>query len=99
MQPLTESIYGAREILQLLVNRVFDPDIIGYKETFKVLLMNNANKIIGYTTVSERGLTSTIVDIRVVLQTALITNATTIILAHNHPLDHPYPSGQYDTLT
>lgn len=98
-QPLTESIHGAREIHQLLINRVFDPDTIGYKETFKVLLMNNANKIIGYTTVSEGGLTSTIVDIRVVLQTALVTNATTIILAHNHPSGHPYPSGQDDTLT
>lgn len=98
-QPLTESIHGAREIHQLLINRVFDPDTIGYKETFKVLLMNNANKIIGYTTVSEGGLTSTIVDIRVVLQTALVTNATTIILAHNHPSGHPHPSGQDDTLT
>ena len=58
-QPLTETINGAKDIHQLLINRVFDADTIGYKETFKVLLLNNSNKIIGYTTISEGGLTST----------------------------------------
>ena len=52
-QPLTETICGAKDIHQLLINRVFDADTIGYKETFKVLLLNNANKIIGYTTMVE----------------------------------------------
>ena len=41
-QPLTETIYGAKDIHQLLISRVFDADTIGYKETFKVLLLNNA---------------------------------------------------------
>lgn len=98
-QPLTETINGAKDIHQLLINRVFDADSIGYKETFKVLLLNNANKIIGYTTISEGGLTSTIVDVRVIIQTALVCNATSIILTHNHPSGNPRPSGQDDSLT
>lgn len=98
-QPLTETINGAKDIHQLLINRVFDADTIGYKETFKVLLLNNANKIIGYTTISEGGLTSTIVDVRVIIQTALVSNATSIILTHNHPSGNPHPSGQDDSLT
>ena len=73
-QPLTETISGAKGIHKLLVNRVYDEETIGYKETFKVLLLNNANKIIGYTTISEGGLTSTIVDVRVIMQTALVSN-------------------------
>lgn len=98
-QPLTESIHGAKEIHDLLVKRVFDEETIGYKESFKVLLLNNANKIIGYTTISEGGLTSTVVDVRVVMQTALVSNATSIILAHNHPSGNLYPSGHDDNLT
>ena len=98
-QPLTETISGAKDIHKLLVNRVYDEETIGYKETFKVLLLNNANKIIGYTTISEGGLTSTIVDVRVIMQTALVSNASAIILTHNHPSGNPRPSSQDDSLT
>lgn len=98
-QPLTETINGAKDIHQLLINCVFDADTIGYKETFKVLLLNNSNKIIGYTTISEGGLTSTIVDVRMILQTALVSNAISIILTHNHPSGNPRPSGHDDNLT
>lgn len=98
-QPLTETINGAKDIHKLLVNRVYDKETIGYKETFKVLLLNNANKIIGYTTISEGGLTSTIVDVRMILQTALVSNATSIILTHNHPSGNPRPSIHDDNLT
>lgn len=98
-QPLTETIHGAKDIHRLLTNRVFDTDTIGYKESFKVLLLNQANKIIGYTTISDGGLTSTIVDVRVIMQTALVSNATSIILSHNHPSGNPHPSGHDDNLT
>lgn len=98
-QPLTETLCSSKEIHQLLIKRIFDEETIGYKETFKVLLMNQANKLIGYTTISEDGLTSTVVDVRVVMQTALVSNATTIVIAHNHPSGNARPSGQGDSLT
>ena len=98
-QPLTETINSAKDIHKLLINRVYDEETIGYKETFKVLLLNNANKIIGYTTISEGGLSSTIVDVRVVMQTALVCNATSMILTHNHPSGNTRPSSQDDSLT
>lgn len=98
-QPLTETISGSKEIHHLLKTRVYDEDTIGYKETFKVLLLNRGNKIIGYTTVSEGGLSSTIVDVRVILQTALISNATSIIISHNHPSGNTKPSYQDDNIT
>ncbi len=98
-QPLTETISGSKEIYHLLKTRIYDEDTIGYKETFKVLLLNRGNKIIGYTTVSEGGLSSTIVDVRVILQTALISNATSIIVSHNHPSGNIKPSYQDDNIT
>ena len=98
-QPLTESIRNSVDLHKFLISRVYDDETIGYKETFKVLLLNNHNKIIGYTTISEGGLTSTVVDVRVVMQTALITNATSIILTHNHPSGNTIPSGHDDNIT
>lgn len=98
-QSLTETMKGSKDIHDLLKYRVYDEDTIGYKETFKVLLLNNCNKIIGYTTVSEGGLSSTIVDVRTILQTALICNATSIILSHNHPAGTTRPSFQDDSIT
>lgn len=98
-RPLTESFRSSAEIHKILIKRVFDEETIGYKESFKVLLLNNANKLIGYTTISEGGLTSTVVDVRVVMQTALVSNSTSIVLAHNHPSGTVRPSGQDDAIT
>lgn len=67
---------------------------ICYKEYFKILLLNQAKQVLGYTLISEGGLTSTDVDVRVILQAALLTNSTAIILAHNHPSGNTKPSRQ-----
>ena len=98
-RPISNAIKGSKDIYELLISKVYDSDTIGYKETFKVLLLNNANKVIGYTTIAEGGLTSTVVDLRVILQTALVANATSIIATHNHPSGVKRPSIQDDMLT
>ncbi len=72
---------------------------INYKEYFKVLLLNNANKVLGYTLISEGGLTNTMVDVRIILQAALLANATAIILAHNHPSGNLTPSHEDKKVT
>ena len=58
---------------------------ICYKEYFKVLFLNQSSQILGYTLISEGGITETCADVRVILQAALLTNSVAIILAHNHP--------------
>ena len=45
---------------------------ICYKEYFKVLFLNQAKQILGYTLISEGGITETCADVRVILQAALI---------------------------
>ena len=67
---------------------------ICYKEYFKVLFLNQAKQILGYTLISEGGITDTTVDVRVILQAALLTNSVAIILAHNHPSGNTKPSRQ-----
>lgn len=58
---------------------------IYHVEYFYIILMNNANKVLGYSPISKGGLTATLVDVRIIFQTALKANATSMILAHNHP--------------
>lgn len=67
---------------------------ICYKEYFKVLFLNQANQVLGYTLISEGGITETCADVRVILQAALLTNSVAIILAHNHPSGNLRPSRQ-----
>lgn len=77
----------------------FREDTIGYKEYFKVVLLNQAQEVLGYTQISEGGITETSADVRIILQAALLTNATAIILAHNHPSGKLCPSRQDIALT
>ena len=51
------------------------------------------------TQISEGGITETSADVRIILQAALLTNATAIILAHNHPSGKLRPSRQDIALT
>ena len=72
---------------------------ICYKEYFKVLFLNQASQVLGYTLISEGGITDTAVDVRVIQQAALLTNSVTIILAHNHPSGNLKPSKEDLRLT
>ena len=67
---------------------------ICYKEYFKVLFLNQANQVLGYTLISEGGITETSVDVRIILQAALLTNSVALVLAHNHPSGSMKPSRQ-----
>ena len=66
-------------------------------EEFWVLFLNNSNKILAKTHLSKGGMTSTIVDVRIVMKQALEHSATAIVLVHNHPSGVPNPS-ESDTL-
>lgn len=72
---------------------------ICYKEYFKVLFLNQANQVLGYTLIAEGGLTTTDADVRVILQAALLTNSVTLILAHNQPSGNLKPSQEDMKLT
>lgn len=72
---------------------------IDYKEYFKVLFLNQSSQVLGYTLISEGGITETSVDVRLILQAALLTNSVSLILAHNHPSGNLKPSIQDIQLT
>lgn len=62
------------------------------RENFVVLMVDTKMKIIGINTVSVGALSSTIVHPREIFKPAILSNASSIILAHNHPSGDPTPS-------
>jgi DNA repair protein RadC len=46
--------------------------------------MNNSSRVLGLYELSSGGITGTVVDLRLIFATALETNATAIIMVHNH---------------
>lgn len=70
-----------------------------YHEEFWIIYLNNSNKVIQYNQQSKGGITGTLVDVRLVLKTALEVGATSLILTHNHPSGTLKPSGVDKQLT
>ncbi|MCB9251692.1 MAG: DNA repair protein RadC [Flavobacteriales bacterium] len=68
-------------------------------EEFWILNLNRANALISFRQISEGGITGTVVDIRRIFKLALEENATSIILAHNHPSGNLSPSEADKNLT
>ncbi len=61
-------------------------------EEFWVLYLNNSNKIIQKNQLSKGSITGTLVDVRLVLKTALEVGAVALVLCHNHPSGTLKPS-------
>ncbi len=61
-------------------------------EEFWIIYLNNSNKVIQKHQLSKGGITGTLVDVRLVLKTALEVGAVSFILVHNHPSGTLKPS-------
>jgi len=72
--------------------RQFYGDDLEVFESFFVLMLNKANKTIGYAKISQGGIAGTVVDVRIVMKYAVESLATGIIVAHNHPSGNLKPS-------
>lgn len=93
--PKITSSASATELLFEAWNR----DQIGLQECFKIMLLNNANKVKGIYSVSTGGITGTMVDLRIVFAVILKSLTTAVILAHNHPSGTLKPSEADKRLT
>ena len=85
---IIDSPQSAADICRLC----FDADKIDWIESFIVIALNNANKVLGFYKVSSGGVTGTVADPKVIFQFALLSNASAIVIAHNHPSGALIPS-------
>ena len=60
-------------------------DCMQHHEECWAMFLNNSGKMLGISCISKSGINAALVDIRIILQTALVSHATSIILSHNHP--------------
>lgn len=68
-------------------------------EEFWIAYLNAARRVTKKERISQGGLTSTVVDAKIVVRHALDEQATALILYHNHPSGNMRPSKQDDKLT
>ena len=84
-------IESSKETFSLVLND-WGQNTLQMQEEVKVLLLNRSNKVLGIYNLAKGGLTSCVVDVRLILSVALKCLATGIILVHNHPSGNLKPS-------
>lgn len=82
-----EKITAASDVFELM------KDMRGEaQEVMKVLCLSTKNEVVGITEVSRGTVNSSLVHPREIFKAAILSNATSIIMVHNHPSGDPKPS-------
>ncbi|UJF29915.1 JAB domain-containing protein [Kaistella sp. 97-N-M2] len=92
-----ETISGSREAAEIF--RTLFADEIGIFESVFVIYLNQKNVPIGWRKISQGGISSSIVDVRLVLVPALNCLASGFIICHNHPSGNLRPSEEDRKIT
>lgn len=74
-------------------------ECLDYRESFYVLLLNRRNEVSSYFRVSQGSQSGTVADPKIIFQIALKCNASSLIVAHNHPSGNLNPSQADKELT
>ncbi|MCF8364914.1 MAG: DNA repair protein RadC [Bacteroidales bacterium] len=90
-----KSISSSKQAFEILHPHLSDL----HYEQFAIILLNRASHFIKVVNVSEGGVSGTVVDPKKVFKLAIENNASSIILAHNHPSGNINPSDQDIMLT
>jgi DNA repair protein RadC len=70
----------------------WDLDSIEHIKEFKLMLLNRSNRVLGISSLSKGGTTGTVVDVKLLLQYTIKSNANATIMCHNHPSGNLQPS-------
>lgn len=82
-----------------IFKEVWGEEKIQFVESFKIILLNRGNRVLGVVEISTGGTAGTVVDPKLVFAAALKSNCQSIILGHNHPSGNLQPSVQDERLT
>lgn len=82
--PFWKQIKSSKDAAELMF-QTWNKDTIAVHESFKIVLLNNSNKVKGVYQISQGGITGTLVDLRILFAVVLKTLSVGILLAHNHP--------------
>lgn len=82
-----------------LLMTIWNAGTIELREEFKVLFLNTANRVLGVYKLSLGGVTGTVADPRLLFAAAVKANASSLMIAHNHPSGNLKPSQADKELT
>ena len=74
-------------------------DKIDLVEQCKILLLNNAQCVLGIIDISSGSALGTVVDTKLIFAAALKANASRIVICHNHPSGNIKPSFNDEVIT
>lgn len=81
----TSKFISNAEDAQKIIRDFLDTNKIDLKEFFLVVLLTNSNRVLGISEVAVGTTKGVMINIKEIFQLILKTNATAIILSHNHP--------------
>lgn len=90
-----EQVKSSQDVYRLMYPYFYSLEI----EESWVIALNSYSKVLKRFRVSVGGLTSTLVDVRVVMSNLLKYKSVSFILVHNHPSGNKRPSMEDDRLT
>ncbi|NPA68381.1 MAG: JAB domain-containing protein [Chlorobi bacterium] len=90
-----KQIKNSKDVFEIFSQKLGD---LPYEE-FWAIMLNRANKIKEIKKISSGGISGTVADIKIILKTALIKNASAIIVCHNHPSGNIIPGKDDKELT
>ncbi len=73
----------ASDILEAFIH-IRDWNTIEHIEEIKMIMLNRNNALLEIANISSGGISGTVIDIRIIMQYALNSNASAVVLAHNH---------------
>lgn len=88
-------VTGSQAIFRIMRPRLGHLD----HEEVWALIMNRRNEVLKLYQASKGGLASSIFDVKMIVKEALLENAASIALCHNHPSGNLRPSPQDDDIT
>lgn len=65
--------------------QIWNIDEIEIRESFYAIYLNSRLNAVGYRKISDGGIDAVVVDMRLLISPALLSNAKFIAVAHNHP--------------
>ena len=81
-----------------MIKNLFDADTIELFESVIILYLDNSLKPIGFIRHSTGSTNSSCIDKKLIISSALLSNASAFIIAHNHPSGNLIPSYQDKTV-
>lgn len=93
--PEKSVIGNSHDAYSILKNQLSDLRI----EEFWAIFLNNSNKVIYTSQLTQGGISQSIVDVRILFRTALEHFSTGVIIAHNHPSGSLKPSKEDINIT